>query len=346
MKRAVLATVGAVLLFIGQAAQTEVVKDLHSAEVPVADRSQDALSAASRDGLAQVLVKVSGSVDVLDNPNIKAILPRSRGYVQQYAYALGEGNRLLARFEFNETVIANLLTDAGAPLWTANRPPVLAWVVVETPAGRQFLGPETDPVLASELLATFSRRGVPARLPLFDLADASALTTGVAWRQDADALQAASARYGVNDILSGRVVVLSNGSWAGDWAYLAERNRIDRSVTADSAASFMQAGVAMVAEDMASRYAVEPTRVAGGDIIMSVSGVNSYADYAGVVSWLEGLELIEHANIERISADQIQLRLVAQAGSSQLASIIELNQSLVPLPVPQRDGELAYRWQN
>ena len=68
MKRAVLATVGAILLFFGQAAQTEVVKDLHSAEVPVADRSQEALSEASRDGLVQVLIKVSGSVDVLDNP--------------------------------------------------------------------------------------------------------------------------------------------------------------------------------------------------------------------------------------------------------------------------------------
>ena len=119
----------------------------------------------------------------------------------------------------------------------------------------------------------------------------------------------------------------------------------DAACEADSAEGFMQSGVAMVAEDMASRYAVQPTRVAGGDIIMSVTGVNSYADYAGVVSWLEGLELIDHANIERISADQIQLRLVAQAGSSQLASIIELNQSLVPLPVPQREGELAYRWQ-
>ena len=333
------------LLLLSCVASAEVVKDLHSATVPVTDQSSAALASASQDALAEALVKVSGSEDTLQQADIQAALPQARSHVQQYAYAIGEGNSLLARFEFNEAVIANLLTEAGAPLWTANRPPVLAWVVIETPAGRQFLGPETDPVLATELLAAFSRRGVPARLPLFDLADASALSTGVAWRQDADALQAAPARYGVNNILAGRVVALSTGSWAGDWAYLSERNRIDRSVTADSAEGFMQSGVAMVAEDMASRYAVQPTRVVGGDIIMSVTGVNSYADYAGVVSWLEGLELIDHANIERISADQIQLRLVAQAGSSQLASIIELNQSLVPLPVPQREGELAYRWQ-
>ena len=112
MNRAVLSIIAAVLLLLGYAAQAEVVSDLHSAEVPVADRTQAALNAAARDGLAQVLVKVSGSIDVLNYPAIKAVLPKSRSYVQQYAYAVGEGNALLARFEFNDTVIAGLLTEA------------------------------------------------------------------------------------------------------------------------------------------------------------------------------------------------------------------------------------------
>jgi len=343
--RAVFPIVVALLLLPIFGVQAEVVNDLHSAEVPVADRSQAALNSASRDGLAQVLVKVSGSTDVLSYPAIKSAMPQARSYVQQYAYAVGRDNTLMAKFEFNDTVIAGLLRNAGAPLWTANRPPVLAWVVVETPAGRQFLGPDTDPDLTEELRAAFFRRGVPVQLPLFDLADSAALSTSLAWQQDTDALKAASARYGVDDILAGRVVVLTTGSWAGDWAYLGERNRIDRSISANSAEDFLQAGVNTVAEDMASRYAVSPSGVSAVGIVMSVSGVNSYADYAGVVSWLEGLELIEHANVELISGDQMQLRLVAQADSAQLASIIELNDKLVPLPVPQRDGELAYRWQ-
>jgi uncharacterized protein len=343
--RAVFSSVVALLLLSVSAVWAEVVNDLHSAEVPVVDRTQPALNSASRDGLAQVLVKVSGSSDVLSNPAIQSALPQARSYVQQYAYAVGRDNTLLAKFEFNDTVIAGLLRNAGAPLWTANRPPVLAWVVIETSGGRQFLGQDTDPVLVDELRAAFFRRGVPVQLPLFDLADSAALSTSVAWQQDTDALKAASARYGVGDILAGRVVVLTTGSWAGDWAYLGERNRIDRSISANSSEDFLQAGVDVLAEDMASRYAVLPSGVATGGIVMSVSGVTSYADYAGIVSWLEGLELIEHANVELITGDQVQLRLVAQADSAQLASIIELNDKLVPLPVPQRDGELAYRWQ-
>jgi hypothetical protein len=78
---------------------------------------------------------------------------------------------------------------------------------------------------------------------------------------------------------------------------------------------------------------------------LSVVGVFSYADYAGSVAWLEGLELIEHANIERIQGDRVELRLHAQADARQLAAIIELNERLVPLPSTDPNDQLSYQWQ-
>ena len=56
------------------AARAEIVKNLYSAQVPVADQSAAALASASREALAEVLVKVSGSVDVLQYGAIKAAL--------------------------------------------------------------------------------------------------------------------------------------------------------------------------------------------------------------------------------------------------------------------------------
>jgi hypothetical protein len=78
---------------------------------------------------------------------------------------------------------------------------------------------------------------------------------------------------------------------------------------------------------------------------MSVVGVFSYADYAGIVAWLEGLELIEHANIQRIRGDRVELRLHAQADAGQLAAIIELNKRLVPLTPADPNQPLSYQWQ-
>ena len=83
---------------------------------------------------------------------------------------------------------------------------------------------------------------------------------------------------GVDHILAGRAVPLSNGEWTGEWAYLNDEGRSDRSASAPSGAAFAQQGAALVAEAMASRYAVAATRGSGGGngILMTVSGVQSY----------------------------------------------------------------------
>ena len=335
------------LLLVTASVRADMVRDLYSAQVPVADQSAQALARASREALAEVLVKVSGSVDVLQYPSISAALGKARGHVQQYAYSRGEDDpqELWARFEFDGSFVTRLVTEAGAPLWTANRPPVLVWMVVEDASGRYFINWETAPELAKQLLAEFARRGVPMQLPLFDLADSAALSTDQAWRLNGPALQAASARYHVQNIAAGRLAALSAGGSVGDWSYISPDERIDRSVTAADAGAFMREGVSIVAEEMSARYAVTASGTDEGSVSMSVVGVFSYADYAGIVAWLEGLELIEHANIQRIQGDRVELRLHAQADAGQLAAIIGLNKRLVPLTPTDPNEPLSYQWQ-
>jgi len=76
-----------------------------------------------------------------------------------------------------------------------------------------------------------------------------------------------------------------------------------------------------------------------------VTGVTSYADYAAVVSWLESLELVERADVESVQGDRILVRLQAQAAPDQLATLIELNKQLVPIPVTGAGADLNYLWQ-
>ena len=332
------------------ATRAEIVKNLYSAQVPVADQSAAALASASRDALAEVLVKVSGSVDALQYGSIKAALGEARSHVQQYAYVREKDPEasLAARFEFDDAYITGLVTDAGAPLWTANRPLVLVWMVLEDEGGRYFVNWDTAPELSEQLLAAFSRRGVPVQLPLFDLADSAALAPEQVWRLSESALQAASARYDAQEIMAGRLAVGSTGNAIGNWSYFSAGGRIDRSISAADAESFVREGVAVVAEKMSERYAIAPSAAGTDGVSMAVTGVSRYADYAGIVSWLESLELIEHANVERVQGDRIELRLYAQAGAAQLTPIIELNKRLQPLPLPPAasGSQLNYQWQN
>ncbi|RLQ21681.1 DUF2066 domain-containing protein [Seongchinamella sediminis] len=335
----------ALTLFAGAAA-AEVVRNLHSAQVPVSNQSSSALASASRDALAEVLVKVSGSEEVLQHPDIVTALAEARSHVQQYAYVRNDrdSDELSARFEFDDSYINRLLTNARLPLWTANRPRVLVWMAVEMEGARQLVSFADTPELAAQLVTAFERRGVPLQLPLFDLADATAISVDDVWEQRGPVVQSASARYRAEHLLVGRAVVLSSGQWTGDWSYFFGIHRLDRGSQTPAAAGFIRDGVALAAEEMASRYAVAPTGAADDRVRMVVSGVVSFSDYTAIVNWLESLELIEHANVESINGERVEFGLDTAADAAQLATIIELNKRL------QREGDLpgqlVYQWTN
>lgn len=335
------------LVFFAPAARAEVVRDLYAAKVPVADQGAAALSAGARDALAQVLVKASGTDEVLSNPTISSALQEARSQVQQYVYLRGgpEGETLEVRYEFAPDYVTGLIKRAGAPLWTANRPQVLVWMVMEQNGERYLVGGDSAPQEALQVAGAFSARGVPLQLPLYDLADRAALDTQSLWRLQGSAIQGASLRYGLPHIVAARVAVLNDGRYAGDWSYFSPQGRSDLSITGDSFAAFLRDGVASVAADLAAQFAVAAAGDPQGAISIRVRGVRDYADYAQVVSWLRGLELIDSANVDAIAGDVLSVSIQAQAEAAQLAPLIELNSGFVPQPALQPDAVLEYQWQ-
>jgi hypothetical protein len=321
------------LTSLAGAARAELVQDLYEAEVAVADQSAAELARAARQGLSDVLVKVSGSTQVLSNPTISKALGDARNRVERYSYHKGPGvpPQTSVKLSFDGAYVTGLVVGAGAPIWTANRPAVLVWLVIEDAAGRVFLNAATAPALMAAVQGEFARRGVPIQLPTHDAEDAAALTPEQAWNLDDPALVPASARYQLRDILVGRVSLLEGGGATGEWSFLQGDNRVRRTSTVASEELFVRDGAALVAETMAARYAVAASS-AGGDVTLAVSGVTTYADYAAVITWLEGLELIERADVQSVRGDTVTLNLKAKAGAAQLASIIELNRRLVPIP--------------
>ncbi|MDG2046708.1 MAG: DUF2066 domain-containing protein [Halioglobus sp.] len=334
------------LLFAGNA-WAEMVRDLHSASVPAANQGSKARKAAASEALAEVLVKVSGSRLLLADPIIVKALSNSETHVQQYVYTRNEPPALgfSVRFEFDRKYVTELVKQAGAPLWTASRPSVLAWVVVENENGRHFVDRDNWPEQAQILIDAFSRRGVPVQLPVFDLEDMSALSANDVWRLNSAAIQAASARYNAQDIIAGRLATVVEGESAGDWRYFYRDDRVNRSVSVDDLKAFMREGANIAASELSARYAVAPTTGEDGAMQMAVIGVFTYPEYAAIASWLDNLELIEDVIIEQVQGDRVRFRLQAQTDAEQLASIIELNEHLVRVPATELNPVLSYRWQ-
>ena len=338
------------LACLAAGARAVTVTGLYQAEVDVTDHSAKQLQAATRNGLAQVLVKVSGRRAVLRGETVRQALGDSRSYMQKYQYQRSPDGLLSLQIHYDSKLVADLLTRAQTPFWPSNRPRVLVWMVVDTPAGRHFAAGENDPQEVEMLRREFDRRGVPVMFPLLDLDDMAALSPHDLWELNPSVIFRASRRYRVGNILAVRLDGLSAAGWRGDWLLLRDEGPVFDSFGGESLADIYRDGIDFVAGDMVARYAVSAESDVVSRTYIRVEGVGSYLQYRELVAFLESVELVETVRPALIGDDSMILALRSQAGAEQLSRLLALEQRLRQqrdLPLPKGVGphpELAYRW--
>jgi hypothetical protein len=330
------------------AAIADVVEGLYQATVTVEDHGDRQLAIATRAGLGQVFIKVSGSAGILDDPEVFDALGRAQSFMQQYQYRRAERDTLELEIQFDQQLVNDVLTQALLPLWSANRPPVLVWLVVDDAHGRNVASGEAYADLLAAVRTEFMRRGVPVEFPLYDLQDTLAVSVHDLWQMDSLAVYGASRRYSRDDVLIGRLRETAGDRWMGDWLYLFHNE--SRSVTGygESLDKFVASGVYVVSESMAARYAVSPTGSAGEGILVRVDGLGSFADYRASQDYLEAVELVDAAIAEYVAGDTVVFRVAAQLETLQqlIASKrrLELQQQFQQLDGDHPAAALVYRW--
>lgn len=326
-------------------AQAEVVEDVYVASIAVSDRGTRQLAIARKEGLGRVFVKASGDASVLQSEELQGAFDQSERFLLGYSYEVSPEGAISLRLEYDENAVQSALRQAGLPIWTANRPSMLAWLVLDEGAQRTFASPLESPDAHAALSSSFSQRGVPMQSPLYDLQDSAALSAGEAWRFSSASLISASERYRGTELIAGRAARLSNGDWVGDWRLLDQGRWVNLSVRAASVEEFTDAGADLVATTLAGRYAVRSNPGVSEQLHwVTLRGVRSYAAYISVQSALAALETVRRVTPERLLGDQVTLRLEADSGDEQLARLIELDLRFARVPSIDGFPGLSYEW--
>lgn len=325
------------------AVRAEIVSDVYRARVPVDDRRASTLDRARSDGLVQVVVKASGDTQAAENEAILAAAKKASRFLRSYGFEESESG-LVALLDYDEAALRELLVQAGLPLWTANRPRVLAWVVIHDGDGRHFASASETPLIHAALQQSFQLRGLPLQLPLLDLEDAARISPGEAWRQSSGALLRASERYGEVELLAGRVATLSDGRWVGEWRLLDNGRWVVSSVDAASLDAFAEQGAALAADLYAGRYAVAPRDQGDERLRITLRGIHSFAHYRSACEAIRGLESVQRVVPEHVLGDEVSLRVHADADQVQLAKILELDHRFVATDDDSVQAGLRYEY--
>lgn len=338
------------LAFLPWQSQAIPVDDIYVAKVLVTDEGASQLRSGARAGLLQVLVRVSGSLEVEESSMIRGALRNPASYYFQYSYEStdktlmmddGQVPALELTLHFEPSAIARLLRDASFPVWGSNRPAVLLWIAVSEGQERRILS-ESDPSSIVESLVTrASERGVPLLFPILDLEDASQISTAEVWGAFLDRIEGASVRYSPDAVLTARIQQEINGRWSGRWSFRVAEGWQSMETVEFSSDELVRRMVDQLANDLASRFALDSSRAR---VELTIEGVSDVARYAELSSYLEQLTPVLNSSIVSLQGDVARFELETEGQLDQLVEIIELDERMLLLGNDMGNGRLMYRW--
>ena len=349
------------LLVVAQKLDAVTLENLYQAEVLSDSQSDAQRRIDASEGLSQVLTRVSGRSDILQNPVIVAALKTPEQYYSEFSYARVEaGNdaaaalpqpgldplpaetpRQVMRIRFAPSLIAKILREADLPVWGSNRPSVLSWMAIDDESGRQVLGEANPSLFAKSLNQAARARGVPLLLPLWDLEDSRGVSSSEIWGRFLGRIEAASKRYSPDKILVFRAESEFSNQWRGDWSLGEGGQWRSGTVYGESQAQLATALVGVLASVLSEQYAVTSTR---SEVRLTVEGITEIQDYAEVSRYLEGLTQVMSVQPVRILTDMVEFKLRSEGEVQQIIDVIALDRKLTLLRLDESSSTLWYRW--
>jgi len=309
-----------------QQAQGVEMPSLYTVEVPFDSSQPNAQSEAYRAALTEVIVRVTGTTDILESAQMANLFPNPAQFVQQYRP--GQGDSIIVSLDGE--AIERALRRGGAPVWGSDRPLTLLWLAVDWGLGEREIVGADDPgrlpgdarsidrnkLLRERVLDVAGRRGIPVAFPLLDAEDLENLSFSDIWGGFDERLLDASARYGATSVLVGRIKAddLQPHRWT--W-FFGQDSRMDWSGEPEEA-------VGLLADTLAAEFVIGPNQSVD-TIQMTISGIHSVVAYGQVQQYLENLRVLDKLTISSVSADRITYEVEVQGGIERLENALRVS---------------------
>ena len=298
---------------------------LYTAQVPLDPEEADPRAVAYETALAEILLRVSGSVMSSDPELFELLFPHPASYVVQYRP--GPDDTLWVSFDGD--AVEDVLRRNGQTVWGNDRPLTLVWLAVDWGRGeREIIGAD-DPersddearsidrnrLLRQRVLDIAERRGLPVAFPLLDTEDLARVSFSDVWGGFDELVIAASERYEANSVLIGRI--RPESSQRNRWSYyFAGEQRVWNGEP--------ELVISLVADQLAAEFAI------GGSapletVELSITGITSVDAYGSVQRILSGLYVVDSFTIAAVEGDRIRYRVISHGGAERLARALRLS---------------------
>ncbi|MFY0701491.1 MAG: DUF2066 domain-containing protein [Bermanella sp.] len=320
------------------------VSGLYEARVPVPDQQLDSRQHGAKQGLVEVLQKVSGFSVPAENEVVERAIAIADQYLYQYSYeavkkdewdaSIPPGSSWL-KMQFETQSIQRIIKQAKLPLWGNNRPTVLLWLMKDN-GQRTVLIDGGDGAAALAVKNASQARGVPVVLPIYDLEDAMRLPQESLWGLFSGSIIEASKRYDAESVLAARVYKNNKGNWVGQWRFFFKGREFNYEFETEGLNQQVLSGISASAEVLANTFAIRATDVGSDALGIKVTNVKSLEQYASLVRYLEGLTITKKVFVAGVKGDDVELKLNLSGSLAQFKQVLALGKKLNQVPANQQ----------
>lgn len=215
-----------------QPSAAEIVKHLYQGEAIVTGRDNlQERQRGFRIAFEQIVVRVTGDARLAGARQVAPLLDRAGDFVADFTYedrkkgiqvSDEQGTRersYYLRVTFDRTKVLNAIARLGYRPWSADRPRLLALLVVEDSVGRYLLDRQGERGYGQReaFVSIAARHGLPLVLPLPDKSEARRIAIADVAAGNATAVGRMMARYHADAVLAGRMIMTKDGYWNTHW---------------------------------------------------------------------------------------------------------------------------------
>jgi hypothetical protein len=324
------ARLGLLFLVLGflSPAQAVQVSDLFTVQIPVENRERDQRLEAIKQGMEQVLVRVTGDGSIAQNAEVEGVIRGAAQYVQRFRYLPekgGEGYKLV--IDYDEGRLTKNLANRGLPVWGRERPAVLSWIAISEGTNRYMISAKGQKNERETLNQAATDRGIPMIFPVLDVEDRDKVRIGDLVGGFYDTVDEASTRYSADAVLIGRVQ-RQQGLWVGRWRLREGNQSIVFESEGDSLDKALTQGVYALASYLASWHATQGFSDQGDAVAVHVSQVGSLADYFRVRDYLKSFDAVIDVTPGAITLSDAELNVRIRGTARDLERLILLGDIL------------------
>ena len=309
-------------------AQAVQVSELFTVQIPVESRERDQRLEAIKQGMEQVLVRVTGDGSIDQNAEVEDVIRGAAQYVQRFRYLPadgGEGYKLV--IDYDEARLTKNLANRGLPVWGRERPAVLSWIAVSQGANRYMISAKGQKNERETLSQAATERGIPLIFPVLDVEDRDKVRIGDLVGGFYDTVDEASARYSADAVLVGRVQQ-QQGLWVGRWRLRDGSQTVVFESEGDSLDKALTQGVYALASYLASWHATQGFSGQGDTVAVHVAEIGSLAGYFRARDYLKSFDAVVDVTPVAITLSEAELNVRLRGTARDLERLILLGDVL------------------